>query len=94
MKPPSLSLIIISYNSAGIIEQCQRELLDAMPFPTLIVDNASPNQSTTVLKKEFPRAEIIALEQNIGYGRAANVGLRKIKTPYALLLNPDLTAPS
>jgi len=29
---------------------------------------------------------------NIGYGRAANIALAKVKTPYAMLLNPDLHA--
>jgi GT2 family glycosyltransferase len=85
-----LTVIIVSYNSAEIIGQCQRELLRSNRFRTLIIDNASLNGSADRLREQFPEAEVIALKQNIGYGRAANVGLRNTETPYALLLNPDL----
>jgi GT2 family glycosyltransferase len=89
-----ISLIIISFNSASIIQQCQQQLLDATPFPTFIIDNASPDGSAKILAEKFPKVEVVALEQNIGYGRAANVGLKKVQTRYALLLNPDLIATS
>lgn len=87
-----LTIIIISYNSAGIIKKCQSDLLNSKFFKGFIVDNASPDGSAGILRERFPHVEILSLKQNIGYGRAANVGLRKTKTPYALLLNPDLTA--
>jgi len=87
-----IALVIISFNSASIIQRCQQRLLETAPFPILVVDNASPDGSAKVLEEKFPNIGIVALEQNIGYGRAANVGLRKVETRYALLLNPDLTA--
>ncbi len=98
MKNTQLTLIIVSFNSAGIIERCQKELLVSNKFSVLLIDNASPDGSAAQLKKMLPlrqnsgqaNVEIIELEQNIGYGRAANIGLRQVKTPYALLLNPDL----
>ena len=87
-----LTLIIISYNSAATMLRCQRKLLSNVHSPILIVDNASTDGSAKILQGEFPDAEVIAMKNNIGYGRAANVGLRKTETPYALLLNPDLIA--
>ncbi|MFC1467967.1 glycosyltransferase family 2 protein [Verrucomicrobiota bacterium] len=85
-----LTIIIISYNSAGIINQCQKELLLSDRFQIVCVDNASPDGSGNKLRDQFPDVDVISLDKNIGYGRAANVGLRKADTPYALLLNPDL----
>lgn len=85
-----LTLIIISYNSADIIERCQSDLLKSGEFPVLLIDNASSDGSASHLQTLFPKVEVIALKQNIGFGRAANIGLRQIKTPYTLLLNPDL----
>ena len=45
------------------------------------------------LKKDFEdiydNVECILAEDNIGYGRANNLALEKIKTKYALILNPD-----
>ena len=85
-----LTLIIISYNSSKVIDRCQQKLLSSNNYPVLLIDNASPDGSADKLRKPFPNVEVVALDQNIGYGRAANVGLHKVKTPYALLLNPDL----
>jgi N-acetylglucosaminyl-diphospho-decaprenol L-rhamnosyltransferase len=87
-----VTLIIISYNSYTIIKQCQDALLKSAQYPVLIIDNASPDGSAELLKAEYPTVEVVALPENIGYGRAANVGIRMTKTPYAFLLNPDLCA--
>ena len=61
-------------------------------YRIIIVDNASKDGSAEALHKTYPHIEIIELPQNIGYGRAANVALKQISTPYALLINPDLFA--
>lgn len=85
-----LTVIIVSYNSAAIMEMCQKELLESGRYPLVVIDNASPDGSASRLAAAFPNLQVLALEQNIGYGSAANIGLRQAETPYALLLNPDL----
>jgi len=87
-----LTLIVVSYNSSPIISRCLHEVITSKKFPVLLIDNASPDGSAATLSETFPEANVVAMNRNIGYGRAANVGLHKTKTPYALLLNPDLTA--
>lgn len=87
-----LSIIIVSYNSQKILNQCLAPLIESGEYPIIIIDNASPDDIADKLKSRFPRAKTIALKQNIGYGRAANVGLEVVETPYALLINPDLKA--
>ncbi len=89
-NPTPLSIVIVSFNSASIIEQCQSTLLNEAQLPIFVVDNASPDGSAAILEQKFPATTTLALEQNIGYGRATNVALRKVNTPYALLINPDL----
>lgn len=42
----------------------------------------------------LPDALCIPMERNVGFGRANNVGLMKVVTPFALLLNPDCTLQS
>ena len=86
-----LSIIIISYQSYDVINQNFSSLIDSGYFRICIVDNASPDQSAKRLIKRFPHIHLIALEENIGYGCAANRALVKVTTPYALLLNPDIT---
>ncbi|MFA7172427.1 MAG: glycosyltransferase family 2 protein [Kiritimatiellia bacterium] len=85
-----LTIIIVSYNSQEVINRCLSPLLNDQAFRFIIVDNASTDNSAERLRLRFPHADILTLPANIGYGRAANVGLHKTTTPYALLLNPDL----
>jgi len=87
-----LTLIIISYNSQEVISRCLGPLLASNRFPSIIIDNDSTDGSARKLCEQFPNAEVIKLKQNIGYGRATNIGLHKTETPYAILLNPDLLA--
>jgi len=89
---PLLTVVIVSYNSSAVIDECLKPLLDDDRCRAIIVDNASTDGSASILQDTFRHAQVIALGQNIGYGRAANVALGKVETPYALLLNPDLIA--
>lgn len=87
-----LTIITISYNSQHMLTRCLGPLIDSGVYPVLIIDNASTDHSAEALISRFPDAPVKALPKNIGYGRAANAGLDMVKTPYALLLNPDLVA--
>ena len=86
----SVTIVIVSFNSEAVIADCLSPLLNDERCRAIIVDNGSSDHSAERLRKNFPAAEVIALDNNIGYGRAANCALKKIGTPYALLLNPDL----
>jgi GT2 family glycosyltransferase len=83
-----LTLIIVSFNSTAVIEKCLTGLLRHVPCKVYIIDNASPDGSAAQLSARFPDVDVITLGTNVGYGRAANAGLRLTTTPYALLLNP------
>lgn len=92
MPDDLLTIIIVSFNSASTIIDRQDALCCGGAYPVIIVDNASPDASAAELAKRYPGVTLLAQDQNIGYGRGANVGLRACTTPYALLLNPDITA--
>ncbi len=86
----NLTIIIVSFNSGYAITQCLRLLLESPPCKILIVDNASTDNTVSLIESDFPNVEIILSEKNIGYGRAANLGLERVLTKYSLLLNPDV----
>lgn len=87
----SLTYITISFNSGTVIQRCLGPILsDLGERAGIIVDNASTDESPIILKESFPECRMMQLEQNIGYGRGANVALHKAETKYALLINPDL----
>ncbi|MFU8848444.1 MAG: glycosyltransferase family 2 protein [Opitutales bacterium] len=87
-----LTLICVSYNSYEAVSRCSLSLFKLAGEAVIIVDNASKDTSVQNLRLALPAAQLIELPQNIGYGRAANRALAKVKTPYALLLNPDILA--
>jgi GT2 family glycosyltransferase len=85
-----VTIIVVSYNSYEIAERGLAGIFASERYPSIVVDNASADGSAQRFRARFPGATVIGLDKNIGYGRAANIGLRLVETPYALLLNPDI----
>ena len=85
-----LTIIIVSYNSATVVEDCLGRLLTKTAHRVLLVENGADEANLARLAVRFPAIEIMKMHSNLGYGRAANAGLEKVGTPYALLINPDL----
>ena len=84
-----LTVILVTYNSAHILRSSLPLLSDVRHV--LIVDNASTDSSVELVTELLPQARIIRNPENLGFGRANNIGLEHVTTPYALLLNPDCT---
>jgi N-acetylglucosaminyl-diphospho-decaprenol L-rhamnosyltransferase len=55
----------------------------------IVVDNASRDGSVDFLRQEFPSIELIENPANVGFGRANNLALPRIRGRYVLLLNTD-----
>ncbi len=88
----SLTLISVSYNSAHIIEEhlsCS-QLIPAHQRPRhIVVDNESKDGTVPLIQKQFSAVDIIANQDNRGFGTACNQGIQASETPYVLILNPD-----
>lgn len=70
----------------SVIEAAKRAEVD---LQVVVVDNASPDESVTVVQRFFPAALIIANTTNRGFGRACNQAFERTSGEYCLLLNPD-----
>ncbi len=56
----------------------------------IVVDNASADNSSVMVAKDFPKIKLIANNQNFGFSKANNQGIKKTdKSRYVLFLNPD-----
>ena len=94
-KPKSqldVSAIVITFNSAEDIEHSINSLeasLAHLDAEVLIVDNASADQTTSISERALQRGSVIANDENLGYARAANIGLRKSKGRFSLIMNDD-----
>jgi N-acetylglucosaminyl-diphospho-decaprenol L-rhamnosyltransferase len=83
----TITVVLVTYNSRAILPLALASLADA-PHVT-IVDNGSADGTPALARALMPRAEVIEAGANLGFGRANNLALEKVRTPYALLLNPD-----
>ena len=88
--PESLvSVVMVTHNSSAALQWSLPKLL-AFPH-VVIVDNASGDNTVAMIRQQLPHATIIASRENLGFGRGNNLGLERVDTPFALLLNPDCT---
>jgi len=82
-----ITVAIILYNSQVVIEDCLKNFSSNQKI--IFVDNASSDDSVSVVQRLRPTAKIIRNEDNKGYGSAANQALFIANTTYVLLINPD-----
>jgi hypothetical protein len=58
-------------------------------FEVIVVDNASSDDSEPYIKEHFPQVRFIRSEENLGFGRANNLGAKYATGKYLFLLNSD-----
>ena len=87
-----LAVIIVSFNSAEYLYDCLDSILKNPPcckFEITVVDNASKDGSTSIVKESFPDIRLIENKKNLGFARANNIAIRDTESSYILLLNSD-----
>lgn len=86
-----LSIIIISYNTkkltVGCLNSIQKYLKD-LDYEIIVVDNHSTDGSLQILQNRSD-IQLISLKENLGFGRANNLAVKKAKGEFLLLLNSD-----
>ena len=81
-----ITIIIVSYKSENMII---RNLEIIKKFPTIIINNSRSDKFNTLID-DFKNIKLITPDLNLGYGRANNLGVNQSKTPYFLIVNPDI----
>ncbi len=92
MSTPTLTVIVVSYNTREITLACLRSLYEQtgdLAFETIVVDNASPDGSADAIAEAFPQATLIRRDDNLGFAGANNLAAQSATGDYLLLLNPD-----
>ena len=89
---PTLSVIIVSYNTRGLTLDCLSTLaarLTGLTTEVIVVDNASPDGSAAAVAETFPAVRLVRSAANLGFGAANNLAMRAAAGRYLLLLNSD-----
>ena len=86
-----VAVVIPNYNGYRYLETCFAALAkqNFTEFTTYFVDNGSQDESCAFLREHYPETKIIQLDDNYGFSRAVNEGIRQSKEPYVILLNND-----
>jgi GT2 family glycosyltransferase len=95
MDKPKVLVIIISYEGAEWIKDCIQSVLknNYHNFELLLIDNASKDETISIVKRYFHNVRVLELPKNIGFGRAANIGIQHATVhqfDYLFLLNQDV----
>ena len=87
MSIKDITIVIASFKSEKKIKNCLNSI--DKQVKVLVIENSDNLIFKENLEKEFSNVECVLAGANIGYGSANNIGLKKVKTKYALILNPD-----
>ena len=88
---PLVSIIILNYNAGNLLLDCVNSIqkTNYENYEIIIVDNNSKDNSHLECAKKFPNICLIENKENFGYCEGNNIGIRKAKGDYVIILNPD-----
>ena len=89
-----LSVIILNYNTSGLLKQCLVAVLASGGFEgkeleVIVVDNNSSDNSVEIVQKEYPGVKLIRNKKNFGFAAGNNIGIKNAGGKFLLLLNSD-----
>jgi len=92
MAVTDVSVIIVSWNTRDILRDCLESVYAQtcnVSFEVIVIDNASADGSTEMVRRDFPTVRLIENTDNRGFAAANNQGLQLAAGRYVLLLNSD-----
>ncbi len=88
---PSLSVLIVAWNSAAELRRALPALLPELgeDDELLVVDNASEDDTVALLAELAPAARLVRMGRNVGFAAGVNAGAAEASGDLLVLLNPD-----
>ena len=85
----NLSIVIVtSRTDKNILFDCINSIDSKVNI--LIVENSKNEAFKSMLEGKYSNLNVILSGRNLGYGAGNNFGLARVKTKFALVLNPDV----
>ena len=86
--------VVVNYEAGAALCRCVESLLadtsaGAAPH-VVVVDNGSSDGSAAAVEHAFPTVTVLQPGENLGYARAANLGIQATDAPVVAVCNPDL----
>ncbi len=94
LRKPKISVIIPTHNAAAFIEDCLASIFTQTfpPFEVIVVDNASIDETPTLIAQKFPKAKVIRLKKNTGVTGGRNTGIKKTRGEFLFFFDHDMVA--
>lgn len=89
-----VTAVMVSYASSRVIGETLVPLRSAHKNRLLrcvVVDNASPDGTADMVARDHPWVDLVRSPGNLGYGRGCNLGFERVRTPYVLFMNADVS---
>ena len=105
MIKPILSIIVLSYNTSKITVDCLKSVYtdknlefdlsknnsdEKIPTELIVIDNISPDDSVTQIKKIKQPMIFIENKTNPGFGKTNNQAIKLARGNYILMINSDV----
>ena len=89
MKTFDLTVIITSFHSRDKIFSCIESIEKNIKI--IVIENSNDEKLKEEIHSKYQNVECILSKENLGYGAGNNLGLSRVETSYALIVNPDVT---
>jgi len=89
---PDVSIIIVSWNVRDLLATCLHTIQDnagLLNLEIIVVDSASTDGTPAMIREQFPKIQLLAQTENVGFTRGNNIGLKAAAGRYLMMLNPD-----
>lgn len=91
-----LSIVIVNYKTKGLTLNCihsiEESILDKLEYEIIVVDNNSDDNIGQILAWQYPKVIFVQSEHNFGMGAGNNLGLKRARGRYSVVMNPDTLA--
>jgi len=92
-RPAAWAAVVVNHDAGDLLTDCVTSLLADRsaggPPEVVVVDNDSTDGSPDALALTLPDVPVIRPRANLGYARAANLGIAATRAPVVAVLNPD-----
>ena len=84
----NLSIVIVTYKSEAVVYDCINSIGDDIEI--IVIENSNNVQFKENLEKNYSNVSCIISSKNLGMGSGNNLGIKKVKNDFILILNPDV----
>jgi len=84
----NLTIVIVTFKSEKVIHQCIQSIDSEIKI--MVIENSNNIQFKEELENKYVNVSCLLTSKNLGMGAGNNIGIKKAKTDFVLILNPDV----